>query len=107
MVRDRAAEAGQLEHLGGAEAGPGRWRRRPAEWQEFDRPAGSTTKWSGLTEPETTASPRPSAASITVSARRPVKGFAVKRTPAVVAGTIRCTTTANSTVRWSMRLAAR
>ena len=58
----------------------------------------STTKWSGLTAPETTASPRPGLASMTASCRRPVTGFAVNRTPATAASTIRWTTTASDTV---------
>ena len=59
----------------------------------------STTKWSGLTAPETTASPSPGLASITVSCRVPVTGFAVNITPAAVASIIRCTTTASVTRR--------
>ena len=45
---------------------------------------GSTTKWSGFTAPDTTASPRPGLASITACCRRPVSGFAVNSTPAAV-----------------------
>ena len=53
-----------------------------------------TTKRSGVTRPETSASPSPHAASIIISASRPVCGFSVKRTPAQSAGTRRCTSTA-------------
>ncbi len=57
----------------------------------------STTKWSGLTAPDTTASPSPGLASMTASCRRPVTGFAVNRTPATAASTICWTTTASDT----------
>ena len=69
--------------------------------------AVSRTKRSGLTAPETTASPRPGFASMTAWRRRPVTGFAVKRTPATAASTIRWITTASRTVRWSMPFVAR
>ena len=67
----------------------------------------STTKWSGLTAPETTASPRPGLASMTASCRLPVTGFAVKRTPATAASTIRWTTTASDTVEGLIPCVAR
>jgi hypothetical protein len=69
--------------------------------------AVSTTKWSGLTAPETIASPRPGLASMTAWRRRPVSGLAVKSTPAIVASTISCTATARRTVRGSIPLLAR
>ena len=69
--------------------------------------AVSTTKWSGLTAPETTDSPSPGLASITASSRRPVTGLAVNITPATCDCTMSWMTTASRTARWSMRLAAR
>jgi hypothetical protein len=69
--------------------------------------AVSTTKWSGLTAPETTASPRPGLASMTAWRRRPVTGLAVKRTPATSASIIFWITTARRTARWSMPLVVR
>ena len=66
-------------------------RRRPAGSRAACRPAAargsapvavSTTKWSGLTAPDTTASPRPGLASMTAWRRRPVTGLAVNSTPA-------------------------
>ena len=67
----------------------------------------STTKWSGFTAPDTTASPSPGLASITVSCRVPVTGLAVNITPATAASTSRCTTTASATSPWSIALALR
>ncbi len=59
------------------------------------RPASaSTTIVSVSTRPETTASPSPQAAVITVSSVRPFAGLAVNITPAESAGTSFCTTTA-------------
>ena len=49
----------------------------------------STTLWSGSTAPETTASPRPGAASMTAVPRLPLIGWAVNMTPAAAASTIR------------------
>ena len=68
---------------------------------------GSTTKWSGVTAPETTASPSPGLASITARRRRPERGSAVNRTPATAASTSTCTTTARRTPRGSIPFAAR
>jgi hypothetical protein len=59
--------------------------------------ARSTRNTSGEVPPSTTAHPRPGAASMTATSRRPSTGSAVKSTPAVVAGTRRCTTTAIET----------
>ena len=67
----------------------------------------SSTKWSGLTDPLTTASPRPGLASMTVSPRRPVTGLTVNITPATAESTIRCTTTASRVSAWSIRLRTR
>ena len=75
--------------------------------QNLSLVALSTTKWSGLTAPDTTASPRPGMASITASCRRPVTGLAVKRTPATAASTIAWTTTANATAEGAIRWVAR
>jgi hypothetical protein len=69
--------------------------------------AVSTTKWSGLTAPDTTASPSPELASITASRRLPVTGLAVNITPAASASTMRWTTTARATVAGSMFRLAR
>ena len=60
-----------------------------------------TLKTSALTRPETSASPRPKLASTVTTLRSPVTGSAVNMIPATSAKTIRCTTTAISTVRWS------
>jgi len=69
-------------------------------------PPRSSTKWSGLTAPETMASPRPGLASITSSVRRPVTGLAVNITPATAASSLRCTATARCTARcWMPRWA--
>ncbi len=59
----------------------------------------STTMVSVSTLPETTASPSPHAAVITVSSVRPFAGLAVNITPAASAGTSRCTTTASDKPR--------
>jgi hypothetical protein len=67
----------------------------------------STTKWSGLTAPDTTASPNPGLASMTECPRWPVTGSAVKSTPATCGSSICWTTTASRTVAWSMPLAVR
>ena len=74
------AAAGQGAHDGpAAPALPGRRSRRPGRRRRArDRPT-----------PETTDSPRPGAASITACPRRPVTGFAVNRTPAHRASTMR------------------
>ncbi|GAA2792694.1 hypothetical protein GCM10020219_074810 [Nonomuraea dietziae] len=69
--------------------------------------ARSTTNLSGLTAPDTTASPSPGAASMTASRRRPVTGLAVNITPATSASTIRWSTTASRTAAWSIPLEAR
>ena len=69
--------------------------------------AVSTTKWSGFTAPETTASQRPWLASMTAWRRRPLTWLAVKSTPAIWASTMRWITTAGRTVRWSMPLVDR
>jgi hypothetical protein len=66
-----------------------------------------TTKWSGVTAPETTDSPSPVLASITQSARFPVTGSAVNSTPAALASTISCTTTASRTEEWSIPFTSR
>lgn len=55
-----------------------------------------TRKVSGVTAPDTTASPSPATASTTTMSRLPVTGSAVKTIPAVTDDTIRCTTTAIS-----------
>ena len=70
-------------------------------------PAASTTRWSGSTWPDTSASPKPNVASITVSPRAPVSGFTVNRTPLTSAGTSRCTTTARATSSCGMPLRMR
>ena len=62
----------------------------------------SSTRSSVFTWPLTTASPRPQAALITSSSRRPLAGFAVNITPAASASTICCTTTARLTVSGAM-----
>ncbi len=67
----------------------------------------STTKWSGFTAPDTTASPSPGLASTTASRRLPVTGFAVNSTPATADCTISCTTTASRTTSWSIPLLSR
>ena len=70
-------------------------------------PSPSTTMWSGLTAPDTTASPSPGAASMTVRVRRPVSGSAVNSTPASSASSMRCTTTDSATSWWSMPASVR
>ena len=82
-------------------------RLSPRRRSRISPVAVSTTKWSGLTAPETTASPRPRLASMTAWRRLPVTGFAVNRTPETSASTIRCTTTARRTAWGSMPLVAR
>ena len=42
-----------------------------------------TTKWSGVTSPETTDSPKPKFESITITERSPLAGWIVNITPAV------------------------
>lgn len=69
--------------------------------------AVSTTKWSGVTAPETTVCPGPALASMTVSPRVPVTGFALNSTPAVAASTTCWTTTARATSLWRIPLAER
>ena len=69
--------------------------------------AASSTQWSGLTAPETTASPSPGLASTTIWLRWPVSGLAVNSTPATLEATICCTTTASRTAAWSIAFAAR
>ena len=69
--------------------------------------AVSTTTWSGFTLPETTAWPGPALASMTVSVRVPVTGFAVNNTPALAAATTSWTTTASPTSRCRIPLAER
>ena len=54
----------------------------------------STCRLSGVTSPETTSSPSPHAASITIVERSPLDGSTVIATPAVFASTIFCTATA-------------
>jgi hypothetical protein len=44
---------------------------------------------------------------MTAWSRRPLEGLAVNKTPAALAGTIRCTTTATATVAGSMARRAR
>ncbi|GAA2899130.1 hypothetical protein GCM10020220_105870 [Nonomuraea rubra] len=75
-------------------------RLSPA-WRSRIRPSW-TRKRSGFTAPETTASPSPGLASITLSRRLPVTGLAVNITPATRASTITWTTTASRTAAWSM-----
>ena len=60
-----------------------------------------TLKTSAFTRPETSASPSPKLASTVATFRSPVTGSAVNRIPDTSAKTIRCTTTAISTFRWS------
>jgi hypothetical protein len=82
-------------------------RLSPSRRSTISPVAVFTTKWSGFTAPETIASPSPGLASITACRRRPVRGFAVKSTPAVAAATISCTTTASRTPRGSIPFDAR
>ncbi len=56
-----------------------------------------STQRSGVTSPETTALPRPHAPSIVITDLSPVSGLRVNITPAHLASTIRCTTTAIAT----------
>jgi hypothetical protein len=42
-----------------------------------------TTKWSGVTSPETTDSPKPKLESMTITERSPLVGWMVNITPAV------------------------
>ena len=71
--------------------------------RERTRPAGIVTTISSVpAEPLTTDSPRPHAAEITVSSRRPFAGFAVNITPAASASTICWTTTARLTAAGSI-----
>ena len=42
-----------------------------------------TTKWSGVTSPETTDSPKPKLESMTMTERSPLAGWMVNITPAV------------------------
>ena len=58
--------------------GPSRLSARPDSSGGSARAPRSTTRWSAVTAPDTTASPRPSPASITISVRAPVTGLAVK-----------------------------
>ena len=61
--------------------------RRPCRRAGARRPrpvASSTTRWSGFTVPETTASPSPGLASSTARCRRPLTGSAVNSTPATL-----------------------
>ena len=74
--------------------------RRSAMFQIHQR--FRNTKRSGVTWPDTTASPKPGLASMTISSRAPVTGLAVNITPAISAGTICCTTTASLIVCWSI-----
>ena len=67
----------------------------------------STARWSGLTIPDTTASPSPGLASSTARVRRPLTGSAVNSTPATCAATIRWTTTASRTSASSIPRSAR
>ena len=67
----------------------------------------STSRWSGLTIPDTTASPSPGLASSTARVRRPLTGSAVNSTPATCAATIRWTTTASRTSASSIPMSAR
>jgi hypothetical protein len=57
---------------------------------------------SGCTSPDTSASPRPNVASTTERRRFDVTGSAVNSTPDTSGTSIRCTTTAICTSRWSM-----
>ena len=52
-----------------------------------------TTKWSGVTSPETTDSPKPKFESITITERSPLPGCSVNITPAVNELAIFCTPT--------------
>ena len=79
----------------------------PGVLRDPEADAVSSTNWSGLTAPETTAWPEPGLALITVSVRVPVTGFAVNRTPAVAASTMTWTTTASPTSRLLIPLAER
>ena len=56
-----------------------------------------TVNMSGVTRPETMASPRPQLAFTTASSRFPVTGLAVKRMPATSEGIMAWTTTASAT----------
>jgi hypothetical protein len=67
----------------------------------------STTIESGVTVPLTTDSPRPHAALIVNSFRRPFEGLAVNITPATSDSTILWTTTARLTVSGVMLWRAR
>ena len=61
-----------------------------------------TVNTSGFTRPETKASPSPKLASTATIFRFEVTGSAVNSMPAACGNTIRCTTTAMSTLRCSM-----
>ena len=52
-----------------------------------------TTKWSGVTSPDTTDSPNPKFESITITERSPLAGWMVNITPAVYELAIFCTPT--------------
>ena len=60
----------------------------------------ASTQRSGVTEPETTDSPRPGAPSITRRSRRRLDGSTVNITPARMEVTWRWTTTAMSMSAW-------
>ena len=66
-----------------------------------------TVSVSGVTAPETTASPSPQAAVIINSPRFPFTGLAVNITPAAAAGTSSWTTTARATCSGGMACLSR
>ena len=66
-----------------------------------------TVMVSGVTAPETIASPSPQAPVIITSSRRPVTGLAVNITPAASANTNSCTITARATSSGAMFCLAR
>ena len=102
-VFDLTSDRGELQHLGIAEDGCA----SPNDVLVDRTRIGVDRVVVGSTEPDTTASPSPAAASTTARPLRPVIGSAVNRTPAALASTMRWTTTARPTPSssnpWSRR----